>query len=146
VLRICVAWSFREFACCRSDLLLSMLIASLCWEWALQGAIRWSPAFQESWWAHESRRTDWGIGGIEALSFGEDRPEDSRVLVDAGHQGSIPASIPALLDQTVNVETALREVIQVNADPETRERFAALNRLRAPIPQLARSFAALNFD
>ena len=28
----CVAWSFLEFACCRSDLSLSMPIASLCVE------------------------------------------------------------------------------------------------------------------
>jgi hypothetical protein len=28
----CVAWSFLEFACCRSDLSLSMPLASLCWE------------------------------------------------------------------------------------------------------------------
>jgi len=33
----CVACCFREFACCRSDLSLSMPIASLCWECA-----RWS--------------------------------------------------------------------------------------------------------
>jgi hypothetical protein len=47
--------------------------------------------FRDRGAAHESRRTDWGIGGIEALAFGEDRPEDSRVLVDDGHQHSIPA-------------------------------------------------------
>lgn len=52
--------------------------------------------FRDRGAAHELRRTDRGIGGLEALAFGEDRPEDSRVLVADGHQRSITAPFALL--------------------------------------------------